>query len=123
MKNDNTQSRANKKFNPMSCVLRNYIIKILDHPRFTEISNSKVPGKLIKNISMITDKIIFVMTELKCIPRYLKDFPMSTVGTVSRFIVSLGRYYVDEDDNFLIPKMEHLSTLMIISAHAHHLVK
>jgi len=63
MKNDNTQSRANKKFNPMSCVLRNYIIKILDHPRFTEISNSKVPGKLIKNISMITDKIIFVITD------------------------------------------------------------
>ena len=46
----------------MSRVPSNYIIKILDHPSFTEVSNSKVPGKFGKNISMINDKFIFWMT-------------------------------------------------------------
>ena len=53
------KSRANRKFKPMSRVPSNYIIKILDHRSFTEVSNNKVPGKFGKNISMINDKFIF----------------------------------------------------------------
>ena len=35
------------------------VVKILDHPSFTNISNSKVLEKFRKNISMVDDKFIF----------------------------------------------------------------
>ena len=41
----------------MSRLPSNYIIKILDHPGFTEVRNSTVPGKFGKNISIINDSL------------------------------------------------------------------
>jgi len=52
---------------------------------------------------------------------YLKDLPVSIVGTTSWLIMSFGRYCVDEVEDFFIPNVEHLSTLIFILAQAHHL--
>ena len=61
--------------------------------------------------------------KLKYLPKYLKDLPISTVGTTAWFINSLGRYRVDEVEDFLIQNVEHLSTLITMLAQVHHLVK
>ena len=52
----------------MSSVPSNYSIKILYHPSFTEVSNSKMPGKFGKNISMINSnffKLLMLMQYLR----------------------------------------------------------
>ena len=45
------------------------------------------------------------------------------VGTISIFINSLGSYWREQEENFLIPNVTHLSTLIIMSDHVRHLVK
>ena len=57
----------------------------------------------------------------KYLPRYVNESPILTVGTRSRLMISLGRNWKDEVNDLFIPKDEHLSTLIIISAQVHHL--
>ena len=49
--------------------------------------------------------------------RYLKDSPLSTVGTESLLMKGLGWNGRDRVEYFLIPKVTHLSTLIKNCAH------
>ena len=53
----------------------------------------------------------------KNLPRYLKDSPIFTVGTGQLLINSFGRYWIDFVKVFLMAKVTHLSTLMIMFDH------
>ena len=50
-------------------------------------------------------------------PRYLKDSPILILGMRRLPINSFGRYWADLVKTFFIPKVLHLSTLIIISDH------
>jgi len=64
-----------------------------------------------------------VIEKLNYRPRYLNDLPISTVGTKAWFNISLGKYWTEEVDAFFIPKVEHMSILIIMFVHMHHLAK
>ena len=53
----------------------------------------------------------------KYVPRYLKDSPILTVGTGQSLISNFGRYWIDFVKAFLMAKVLHLSTLIIIFDH------
>jgi len=65
-----------RKFKPMPCVLCNYILRISDHPSFTDICNSMLPGKFRKNILMINEKFNVRMTRkiIYSFQQSIKDF-------------------------------------------------
>ena len=56
-------------------------------------------------------------------PRYMKDSPFLTTGTLWLFTKSFGWNCRNLFEYFLIPKVTHLSTLITKFAHGHHLVK
>ena len=45
---------------------------------------------------------------------------MSIGEITALFKVSFGRNYIEKFEAFFIPKIEHLSILIIIPAHVHH---
>jgi len=62
-------------------------------------------------------------SKLKKLPRYLNGSPLFIGGTTSELIRSLGWSWREWDENFLIPKVVHLSPRITILAYWHHLQK
>ena len=60
------------------------------------------------------------MLTLKYQPKYLNNSSISIGGITALFKMSFGRICIEEDEAFFIPKVEHLSTLIIIPVHVHH---
>jgi len=56
-------------------------------------------------------------------PRWRKESSSLTQGTNSLLMKSFGWIWADFEETVLIPKVQHLSTRIIISAHWHQIVK
>ena len=62
------------------------------------------------------------MLKSKKRPKYRNDSPISTQGIRTPLINSFGKYWTDLVHSFRIPKVEHLSTLIIMFDQLHQII-
>ena len=66
---------------------------------------------------------MIIHREVKISTKVFKRLANLNSRNQSWFNMSLGKYWKEDVEAFFIPKVEHLSTLIIIFVHVHHLAK